>query len=161
MADQVQDSGRIVKAPNSAIQAKVDSAGRLKLPVEIQRYIHSLPEQQLFVTLVGGMAQLYANSSWERNLATLSADTADPAAAERLGFLGAHYGSDVVMDSQGRVTLPQALRAKLGMQDEPVVLRMINDVIKVYRQREYEELRQAAEALERQDLEHFRRQGYK
>jgi MraZ protein len=144
-----------------AMAAKVDNSGRLKLPAKVQEYLGELPEKKLFITLNEGMAKLYTNGSWDRNLKILQACTTDPDAADRVALIADYYGADAEMDSNGRVTLPQELRRKLGLEDQSVQLRFFEDVIKVYKQSDFMTALAEAERSEKVDLEAVKRQGFK
>ncbi|MBI5085806.1 MAG: hypothetical protein HZB13_14555 [Acidobacteria bacterium] len=123
------------RPPRGFHSAKVDAAGRLKLPARYQEYLKLLSDKTLFVTLFQGMARIYTNGSWERNLEKLSPN---PEAKARIAKFGDKFGCDVDVDPQGRITLPQLLRKELSLEDQPVQLRFYDDVIAVYSQARYE-----------------------
>jgi len=123
------------RPPRGFHATKVDAAGRLKLPARYQEYLKMLAEKSLFVTLFQDMARIYTNGSWERNLEKLSPN---PEAKARIAKFGDRYGSDVDVDPQGRITLPQLLRKQLNLEDQTVQLRFYDDVIAVYSQARYE-----------------------
>lgn len=149
------------RPPHGAMPAKVDASGRLKLPVKVQEYLNSLSDRKLFITLNEGIAKLYTNGSWDRNLRVLQSCISDPDAADRVALLADYYGNESEMDSSGRVTLPQELRRDLGLEDQPVQLRFFEDVIKVYKQSDFQALLSDARRSEKTDLDVVKRQGFK
>ena len=149
------------RPPHGAMSAKVDASGRLKLPVKVQEYLGALTEKKLFITVNEGIAKLYTNGSWDRNLKVLQSCTTDPDAADRVALLADYYGTESEMDSSGRVTLPQELRRDLGLEDQPVQLRFFEDVIKVYKQSDFQALLSDARRSEKSDLDVVKRQGFK
>lgn len=149
------------RPPHGAMAAKVDGSGRLKLPVKVQEYLNGLTEKKIFITLNEGIAKLYTNGSWDRNLKVLQGCISDPDAADRVALLADYYGNESEMDSSGRVTLPQELRRDLGLEDQPVQLRFFEDVIKVYKQSDFQALLADARRSEKPDLDVVKRQGFK
>lgn len=120
--------------PRGFHSARVDAAGRLKLPAKYQEYLKALIDKTLFATVYEGMARIYCNGSFERNL-DLLAD--NPALLETMAKFGDMFGSDVDLDPQGRITLPQQLRKLLGLEDRSVYLRYDGDIISIYSEEQY------------------------
>lgn len=112
----------------------MDGAGRLKLPAKVLEVLGRLAEKTLFVTKLKGMARIYTNGSWERNLDKLNGL---PQLRKSMAIEADRYGADVELDPQGRITLPQAMRKEMGLEDEQVYLRFYEDVIFVYTQGQY------------------------
>ena len=139
MEDQAKPTP--VEPPRGFFPAHVDDKGRLKLPVNFQQYLGGIGDQKLFVTsLDGRIARIYPISVWEQNeklLAELTAE--DPEAADSIGFLANHYGSEGKLDPQGRVTLPSELRRELALENEEVRVDCFLGGINIYSMKEYEE----------------------
>jgi MraZ protein len=124
----------VMRAPNGASAAKVDAAGRIKLPVKFQEYLAQLPDKSMFATWNGeDMAKIYVNGFWEKTKAKLSAASKHREVARAILRLSNSFGSDVSVDSNGRVTLPQELRGKMQFKETPVQLLFVGDVIHIYR----------------------------
>ena len=97
--------------PRGIYPARVDDKGRLKLPVNFERFLSGEP---LFVTSWDGrMARIYKLPVWQENELLLFAETDDPEAAEDLSFLAYKYGADSDVDGQGRLLMPTDLRRAL------------------------------------------------
>ncbi len=120
--------------PRGFHPAKVDSAGRLKVPAKCLEYLQMLEEKTFFVTLMAGLPRIYTNGSWERNLAKLDGD---PALKYEIAWYADTYGEDVEMDQQARSTLPLELRKELGLESQSVQLRFYEDVLTIYPQGDY------------------------
>ena len=59
--------------------ARLDEKGRLKLPVEFQRYLAGLPEKKLFVTSKDRrMATVYPIGIWRENEKVLATSATTP-----------------------------------------------------------------------------------
>src|SRR5258708_24382778 len=93
-------------------QTGVEEKGGLKGPAEFKRVIDEKYGQQFYITsLDGKVAQVYPFEEWERieqKLAGLS--TFNPTKKRFLDRTN-YYGQQVERDGQGRLLLPQLLRA--------------------------------------------------
>ena len=102
---------------------RVDDKGRLKVPAEFKRVIDEKYGQQFYITsLDGKVAQVYPFEEWERieqKLAGLS--TFNPTKKKFLDRVN-YYGQMVEMDGQGRLLMPQLLRASAQIKGEVAVL---------------------------------------
>lgn len=139
-----------VRPPRGFHTAKVDQAGRIKLPAKYQEYLARLEDRTLFVTKLHGMARIYTNGSWERNLAKLDAD---PALKLRYTVQADRFGGDVEMDPQGRITLPQALRQDMKLENESLQLRFFDDIVLIYTPDQFQAAISEAESTEEPDRE--------
>lgn len=107
--------------------ARIDDKGRLKVPNGFRAIIEQQWGCELFVTsLSGDHVWIYPMAVWleiERKLA--SVPSTSPA---KLRFLNRvnFFGQAVTMDRQGRVLLPQFLRASAAMAGEVSVLGLQN-----------------------------------
>jgi len=89
----------------------------------------------LFMTEYRGKARIFTNGSWRKLVALL-----DDAPDQQDVFTSAaeSIGGDIELDPQGRITIPQKLRAELKLEDQPVQLRFHEDVITFWTIAEYE-----------------------
>ena len=102
---------------------RVDDKGRLKVPAEFKRVIDEKYGTQFYITsLDGKVAQIYPFEEWERieqKLASLS--TFNPTKKKFLARVN-YWGQQVEMDGQGRLLIPQLLRANATIKGEVAVL---------------------------------------
>lgn len=125
-----------LRAPNGNFATKVDEAGRIKLPAKLREYLQAQPMTAMFATWnepESSMAKIYFNGSWERNKELLSRQTENKQAAKDYILLSNRYGGDVDIDSNGRVTLPQELRAALGLKNTDVQLLIFGEVVQIHK----------------------------
>ena len=107
--------------------ARIDDKGRLKMPNGFRAFVEQQWGAELFVTsLSGDHVWIYPMAVWleiERKLAGVpSTSPAKLRFLNRVNF----YGQAVTMDRQGRVLLPQLLRASAAMAGEVSVLGLQN-----------------------------------
>lgn len=124
-----------LRNPRGFHPAKVDGAGRLKMPARVLEYLNRLADKGLFVTKLYGMTRIYTNGAWESNLAKLAAE---PELQAAVALEADRFGADAELDPQGRLTLPQTLRKAMGIEDQTVYLRFHYDVVLVYSQEQYD-----------------------
>jgi MraZ protein len=147
------------EAPRGIYPARVDEKGRLKLPVNFERFLSGEP---LFVTTWDGrIARIYKLPVWQENEKLLARDMEDPEAAEDLGFLAYKYGADSDVVGQGRLLLPTDLRRELGLESQPVFMEFANGAVNVYNKGIYEEREQRAKQNRAEKLTAFRKKGLK
>src|SRR2546425_2924905 len=96
--------------------ARIDDKGRLKVPNGFRAFVEQQWGSELFVTsLSGDHVWIYPMAVWleiERKLAGVpSTSPAKLRFLNRVNF----FGQAVTMDRQGRVLLPQLLRASAAM----------------------------------------------
>ena len=107
--------------------ARIDDKGRLKVPNGFRAFVEQQWGSELFVTsLSGDHVWIYPMAVWleiERKLAGVpSTSPAKLRFLNRVNF----FGQAVTMDRQGRVLLPQLLRASAAMAGEVSVLGLQN-----------------------------------
>jgi len=107
--------------------ARIDAKGRLKVPTAFRKLIESQYGPELFVTSVTGeYVRIYPMPVWlevERRLADVpSTNPSKQRFVERVNF----FGQTALLDSQGRVVLPQILRETAAMDGEVSVLGQQN-----------------------------------
>lgn len=112
--------------------ARVDEKGRLKLPVDFKRRVDELYGPQFFITSKDGKrAEVYPMKEWEKVEEKLaSIPSMDPAKKKFLDVTN-YYGQVVEFDAQGRLLLPQTLRAKANLVADVAVLGFQNYLVVV------------------------------
>jgi MraZ protein len=138
MADE--ETQEPVEAPFGRYPARVDDKGRLKLPVEFQRYFAALPDKRLFVTsLDRRIATIYPIAVWKHNLNVFETYTQDEDAVEQVFFNASDLGSQSEMDGQGRIQISPDLRRALGIENQPVHIKVFRGGIQVMSEKVYQE----------------------
>jgi len=162
VADENSQGAVPVEPPRGMYPARLDEKGRLKLPVEFQRYLAGLQEKKLFVTSTERVtATVYPIEIWRINEKLLASFTNDPDAAEQILFNADDLGSEAEMDGQGRVQFSPELRRELDIENKPVKVHVVNGAIHVMSEGTYNERRQRAEQSSKQDLLTLKRFGFK
>ena len=102
---------------------RVDAKGRLKLPAVVKRNLRQAYGQtEVFVTsLMGDLAMVYPITEWEEVEAGLNKKQSGPDGVKansknRMLFQANHWGLQGRVDAQGRILVPQPLRASAGMK---------------------------------------------
>jgi len=115
--------------------SRVDEKGRLKLPVDIQRYLTETAATQVFITSFDGRtARVYPVPVWEDAERLLESPGDEAQDGEDLLFKAQHYGGDAEIDSQGRLLMPATLRRSMGIENQPVHLAFFRGHIAVFSQ---------------------------
>jgi len=140
--------------------ARLDEKGRLKLPVEFQRYLGALPEKKLFVTSTDRrMATVYPIAIWRENEKLFTSFRDNPKVAKRVWFTASELGSEADMDAQGRVQFSPELRRELRMENQPVKVLVVNGAIQVMNEETFHAKRADATQSAEDDLEVLQRAG--
>ena len=147
--DPVQPISLPLLAPRGFHAGKVDATGRIKLPAPFTKYLAKMENMDLFMTEYRGKARIFTNGSW-RKLVALLDDAPDQ--QDVFTALAESIGGDIELDPQGRITIPQKLRAELKLEDQPVQLRFHEDVITFWTLSEYEAM-QAKNAPAKSEVE--------
>jgi len=151
-----------VEPPRGMYPARLDEKGRLKLPVEFQRYLGGVSEKKLFVTSTErSTATVYPIAIWRHNEDLLADYRDDPDAADRLLFNAHDLGSEAEMDGQGRVQFSPELRRELHIENQPVKVVVVNGAIQVMSEETYLALKEKAEQTAKQDRLALKRAGFK
>jgi len=145
----VEQNGQIVPsdAPNGVFAVTVDDKGRLKLPASMLAYLESFNEERkVFITTFDeSEARIYPISVWRETAKKLQEPSDDNfEVLEALAKVAAHYGKDVDVDAQGRLTLPDTLRKTLSLEKDEVRMSCFQNRINILHSAEYE--KQLAEA---------------
>ncbi len=151
-----------LEPPRGAYPARVDEKGRLRLPANFQAYLESLPEKKVFATSLDmATARIYPIAVWRANEELYENDNEIADEATDVQFIANHLGSDVEMDSQGRILLSPELRRTLKLENQPVRVEFSRGAIDVYSEEQYEaRMRRASQALE-EKLAKLRKKGMK
>jgi DNA-binding transcriptional regulator/RsmH inhibitor MraZ len=138
----VEENGKIVPlgAPNGVFAVSVDEKGRLKLPAAMLAYLESLKEdRKVFITTFDEAEfRIYPISVWRETAKKLQEPGDDADYLEALARIADHYGKDVEVDAQGRLTLPELLRKALTLEKDEVHLRCFQGRINGFGRAEYE-----------------------
>jgi len=150
-----------VEPPRGMYPARVDEKGRLKLPVEFQKYLGGLPEKKLFATSTDRRtATVYPIAIWRENEKTLAAYRENPKVAKRVLFTAAEFGSESELDAQGRVQLSPELRRELRIENQPVKVLVVNGAVQVMSEEVFHAQRAEAAQSPDDDLEVLQRAGF-
>lgn len=142
--------------------ARLDEKGRLKLPVEFQRYLGGLPEKKLFATSTDRhMATVYPIAIWRENEKLFANYRENPKALQRVWFTTQELGSETELDGQGRVQLSPELRRELRIENQPVKVLVVNGAIQVMSEEMFHAQRAEAAQSPEDDLELLQRAGFK
>lgn len=99
--------------------ARVDDKGRIKVPADFKRLVDEKYGKQFYITSKDGRsAEMYPLEEWERieaKLATVS--DMNPSKKKFLNKVN-YYGQMAEMDGQGRLLLPQVLRASAELMGD-------------------------------------------
>ncbi len=157
----------VIEEPLGHYPGRIDEKGRLKLPVDIQRYLTETMRvaggtQDLFLTTLDlKKILIYPRMAWKRNLEVLMNETESQEDAADLAFLANEMGGTSEIDSQGRLLVPAKLRRELNMESRPVHLASYNGRIEVMGPEEYEERRQRSRERHAEKLEKLMKKGFK
>lgn len=151
-----------MEPPLGMYPARLDEKGRLKLPVEFQRYLAALPEKKLFATSTDRrMATVYPIGIWRENEKLAADFRENPKASKRLWFTAMELGSEAEMDGQGRIQFSPELRRELAIENSPVKVLVVNGAIQVMSEVLFQEKRVEAAQSAEEDLEILQRAGFK
>jgi MraZ protein len=103
---------------------RIDGKGRLPVPAAFRRSLGG--EGQVVVTLLDQCLAVYPPFEWGRLEAQLAALPAFSRPVKALTRLLASRAADCEIDVQGRVLLPAALRAAVGLARDAVVVGVLN-----------------------------------
>jgi MraZ protein len=138
----VEENGQIVPlgAPNGVFAVTVDDKGRLKLPAPMLGYLEGFKEERkVFITTFDESEfRIYPISVWRETAKKLQEPGDEADFLEALARIADHYGKDIDVDAQGRLTLPELLRKKLGLEKDEVHLRCFQGRINGFGSAEYE-----------------------
>ncbi len=156
------DENQRPEPPRGMHPGKLDDKGRIKLGVQFQEYLSSLPEKKLFVTSLNRRTvQIYPMDVWRRNEKFFENYTGDPEVAERIAFNAADLGGEAEMDSQGRIVFPPELRRELGIENQPVRVFAFKERIEVLSEKIYEERKREAAVAAAENMRKLEAAGLK
>jgi MraZ protein len=138
----VDENGQIVSAdaPNGVFTVSVDEKGRLKLPAAMLAYLESFKDdRKVFITTFDeSEARLYPISLWRETVKKLQASGDDSEALADLALIADHYGKEVEVDVQGRLTLPELLRKAMRLEKDEARMRSYQGKILLFNGADYE-----------------------
>jgi MraZ protein len=108
--------------------ATVDEQGRLKIPTMFKDILVKEYGVNYFVTsLTGEYVFVYPLTVWEAQVEERLTKTAhlDPRRSKLLDVVN-YFGSEVTMDKQGRISIPQRLRDSAAIQGEICLIGKID-----------------------------------
>lgn len=105
---------------------RIDGKGRLPVPVAYRRALP--PGEALVVTLLDQCLAAYPAAEWAKLEAQLAAMPAFSKPVKALTRRLASRAADCVLDAQGRILLPSALRAAAGLVTSVVIVGVLNRV---------------------------------
>ena len=130
----------VAERPRGLYPARVDAKGRLKLPSAFQKFIEALQQKNFFITTIDETTvYIFPLNEWKKKEAHLenpvNEDEVD--LFNSLLFTADKYGADAVIDSEGRMLLPQLLRERFKIQDAQVWLQCRPDSIELLNEDEF------------------------
>jgi MraZ protein len=103
---------------------RIDGKGRLPIPAAFRRGLREVGS--VVVTQLDECLAGYAPAEWERLEAQLAALPAFSRPVKALTRLLASRANDCEIDVQGRILLPAALRAAVGLERDAVVIGVLS-----------------------------------
>jgi len=104
-------------------EARLDNKGRLKMPAVFRKILENTYGASLFVTaLTDDYLQIYPLQVWEEIEAKVNRLGAMNPLRRKFMTRANRCGSEVEMDSQGRILLKPSQRQLLGLQDDIVLI---------------------------------------
>jgi MraZ protein len=148
--------------PRGIRQGSIDSKGRLKLPSAIKEYLANFGENKVFITsLDGRILRIYPIATWRENEKVLENFNDDPFAAEDISFAAYETGADCEVDSEGRLLVPQELRKRMNLENQPVWLHCHRSRINVYTSQVYQEMAARSTLQRNEKLQMLEKGGLK
>jgi MraZ protein len=103
--------------------AKIDEKGRLKVPATFRKIIEERYGADCFITSTDGEhAMVYPLPVWFEFQSRLAKVPSTSQSKMKLLQRVNYYGQVAAIDAQGRVLIPQVLRAEAGISDDVVVI---------------------------------------
>ncbi len=139
--------------------AKIDDKFRLKIPAKFRRELPETEDNTYYVTSDDGQcAQIYPVPVWERVAHKfLEPPRMDPA-KQKLQQFTSYYGILTLMDPQGRILIPQALREDAQISGDVIVIGK-NDHLEIWNTEKIRE-KLKNEPLTVADRERLAEQGF-
>lgn len=106
---------------------KLDGKGRIKLPVGFRSEIEREHGNEFYITsLKGDYILLYPFAVWDEIEKDIGSRRAKRPVVKKFLRVTNYYGQKALMDSQGRLMLPQGLRESARLEDEVRVVGSMN-----------------------------------
>ena len=148
--------------PLGIFPGRTDDKGRLKLPVDIERWLAANGDKETgyFATSFDErIARIYPISEWKKTEKLLQESGEDAVAGEDLWFTAMDLGGMCSIDAQGRIVLPPTLRRTLGLENVPCHLEWTKGFVNIFNDEVYEERKQRSRENREAKLAAFKRKG--
>jgi len=148
-----QSQGVPVEPPRGMYAARVDDKGRVKMPVDFQRYFAELGEGKFFITsLDRRIGQVYPLSVWRQNEEFFASRLGDPKKKRRVAFNANDLGGQAEFDAQGRLLFPAEMRRELGIEGQPIRVYFFGRRVEVLSDKIYEEQKREGQQTAPEDV---------
>ena len=170
--DQPAGSSLGQEPPFGHHDVKLEDKGRIKLPARLKKHMaERFPGEKVFITSLDlAIGRIFALSVWKSKLAKLEQAQEDEnpeiaEMAELTVFRANKFGTDQVIDDQGRIMVPPKLRELLAIRTgdgeaQTIWLEWTKDSISIYNEAEYERRSTAATTLRAGEKQFQRRMGF-
>jgi MraZ protein len=129
-----------LEAPPNSLNTRVDEKGRMKLPVDLERYLRSVGAVELWITSFDfRSARIYSRAEWKKQEELLSKPGPSAAVGEILLRRAKGYGHYTAIDNQGRVLMPARLRKEVSLENSAVVCTWIKQHVEVLSEEHFNE----------------------
>jgi len=145
------------RAPRGFDKVKIDNVSRFKVPAKLAEYIGAVEDPHVFVTEFDEHVRIFINGSFEAFLDRIRQKSADLAKAVAKDC--ELRGADVDIDSSDRITIPQATRKVVALENQTVYLRAENDVVTVFTEAEYNRMSGESSSSAAQNASHVKQLG--
>lgn len=151
--------------PTEIFQTRVDEKGRVKFPVDVQKYLSEIfllegTGPKLFLTCLDErIVRIYPTSVWKQKQSQLEQEVELAQEVEALLFLAKDMGGTSEVDSQGRILVPAALRKSIISENSPVWLNCYKNRIDMMNEAVHDEMRQASLQNAADRMKMFARKG--
>ncbi|MEP6714423.1 MAG: hypothetical protein ABJC09_02545 [Terriglobia bacterium] len=112
-------------------------------------------------SLDGRIGQIYPITAWRHNESIFEQYTEDPDALQDLQFNAQDLGSEVEMDSQGRVTINPEMRKELDLQGQELHLYSYKGRIEILTEAIYQERKLRARPNAAENVRKLEKAGMK
>lgn len=134
-------------------QYKIDEKGRVPLPPRFRR---DLKEGLVLTRGLEKCITAYPLYEWKKIAATLTSGSVTPSKLRKLNRALFATAFSVVMDGQGRIALPTALRQYAGLGEE-VVIAGANNCLELWNKEQWETEKASSQEQAWQIIESFER----
>jgi MraZ protein len=103
---------------------RIDEKGRLSLPARFREILVKQYDENLFLTssIEQDNLRIYPLKNWQEVEHKLAELPTHDAVYESLVYQASYFGHECTVDGAGRVLIPQALRERVGLQEEVTLI---------------------------------------